>query len=183
MRYKKKVLLKDGTECLLRNVEASEADKAYRNFVLTHGETDFLLTYPDENSITIEQERDFLIEKEKSINEIEIGAFVNGHLVGTAGIEAVGSKDKVKHRADMGISIEKAYWRKGIGRALVEVCIECARQAGYRQLELSVVGTNLGAVALYKSVGFVEYGRNPKGFQSRYEGWQELILMRLELNE
>ena len=32
-----------------------------------------------------------------------------------------------------------------------------------------------------ESEGFVQYGRNPKGFRSRYSGWQELVLMRLEL--
>ncbi len=37
------------------------------------------------------------------------------------------------------------------------------------------------ALTLYRSVGFVEYGRNPKGFRSRVSGWQELVLMRLEL--
>ena len=37
------------------------------------------------------------------------------------------------------------------------------------------------ALALYRSVGFEEYGRNPKGFRSRVSGWQELVLMRLEL--
>jgi L-amino acid N-acyltransferase YncA len=37
------------------------------------------------------------------------------------------------------------------------------------------------SVALYRSVGFEEYGRNPKGFRSRVSGWQELVLMRLEL--
>ena len=30
--------------------------------------------------------------------------------------------------------------------------------------------------------GTVEYGRNPKGFRSQFSGWQELVLMRLELN-
>ena len=60
-------------------------------------------------------------------------------------------------------------------------CIECAKEAGYAQLELEVVAENRSALALYKSVGFVEYGRNPKGFRSRLTGWQELILMRLEL--
>ena len=33
---------------------------------------------------------------------------------------------------------------------------------------------------LYRSVGFVEYGINPKGFRSRLAGWQELVLLRLE---
>ena len=39
------------------------------------------------------------------------------------------------------------------------------------------------AISLYRSVGFTECGRNPKGFRSRVTGWQELVLMRLELQE
>ena len=77
--------------------------------------------------------------------------------------------------------MDKEYWGLGIGRALTEGCIECARAAGYVQLELEAVAENKYALALYKSVGFQEYGRNPKGFRSRLSGWQELVLMRLEL--
>ena len=64
----------------------------------------------------------------------------------------------------------------------MEACIQCAKKAGYAQLELNAVAANQRAVALYKSVGFVEYGRNPRGFRSRRTGWQELVLMRLELD-
>lgn len=42
---------------------------------------------------------------------------------------------------------------------------------------------NERAVALYKSEGFEEYGRNPKGFLSRYSGFQELVYMRLDLQK
>ena len=77
--------------------------------------------------------------------------------------------------------MDKAYWGLGIGRALTEACIECAGAAGYVQLELEAVAENKSALALYRSVGFQEYGRNPKGFRSRLTGWQELVLMRLEL--
>lgn len=40
---------------------------------------------------------------------------------------------------------------------------------------------NAGAISLYQKMGFVEYGRNPRGFISRFRGWQELVSMRLEL--
>ena len=62
-----------------------------------------------------------------------------------------------------------------------EVCIQCAKDAGYLQLELDVVADNERAVSMYKKAGFVEYGRNPKGFRSRITGFQELVSMRLEL--
>ena len=68
-------------------------------------------------------------------------------------------------------------------RSLVEACVECARAAGYVQLELEVVADNERALSLYRSEGFVEYGRNPRGYRSRQSGWQELVLMRLELAE
>ena len=77
--------------------------------------------------------------------------------------------------------MDKAYWGLGIGRALTEACIECAKKAGYDQLELEVVAENKSALALYESVGFVEYGINPKGFRSRFTGWQEVVLMRLDM--
>ena len=48
-------------------------------------------------------------------------------------------------------------------------------------MELDVVAENMSAVGLYESVGFVEYGRNPKGFRSRFIGWQEVVLMRLDM--
>ena len=48
-------------------------------------------------------------------------------------------------------------------------------------MELEVVAENKSALALYESVGFVEYGINPKGFRSRFTGWQEVVLMRLEM--
>ena len=54
--------------------------------------------------------------------------------------------------------------------------------AGYAQLELEVTAENKRAIELYKSEGFVEFGRNPKGFRSRESGWQELVLMRRELS-
>ena len=102
-------------------------------------------------------------------------------MAGTAGIDAIGAQYKVAHRAEFGISILKEYWGLGIGRALMEACIQCARTAGYAQLELDVVAENTRAISMYQTAGFVEYGRNPKGFRSRNAGYQELIFMRLEL--
>ena len=133
-------------------------------------------------TFTVEQEAKYLQAKTASSSEIELVAEVDGRIVGQAGIEALGRADKVKHRADFGISIDEAYWGLGIGRALTRACTELARQAGYLQLELQAVADNARALALSESEGFVEYGRNPRGFRSRYAGWQELVYMRLELD-
>ena len=182
MKYNKTIRLKDGRNCILRNGTEQDGKTMLDIFVLTHEQTDYLLTGPEESSMTAEQEAQFLKDKTESRNGIELLAEVDGAVVGSAGIGSVGMKEKLKHRAEFGISVDKAYWGLGIGRALTDACIECARTAGYVQLELEVVAENKTALALYESVGFMEYGRNPKGFRSRLTGWQELVLMRLDLN-
>lgn len=167
--------------CHLRNGTERDGQAVFENSQLTHRETDYLLSYPDEYTFDATQEGQLLKESTESENEIDILAIVDGMVVGTAGIKAAGKKYKVKHRAEFGISVAKEFWGLGIGRALMDACIECVRNAGYVQLELKVVAENVRAVSMYKSAGFVEYGRNPKGFNSRTAGFQEVIYMRLEL--
>ena len=181
MTYDQTITLKNGKKARLRNGVAADGAAVFENFNLTHAETDYLLSYPEENSFDPEQEARFLEEKTQSPNEIEIVALVDGTVAGTAGIEAIGKKYKVRHRAEFGISVLREYWGLGLGRALTKACIDCARAAGYVQLELNAVAENQRALALYRDMGFVEYGRNPKGFLSRTAGYQELVYMRLEL--
>ena len=85
MKYYKIILLKNGTECCLRNGTESDGQLVLDNFNLTHEQTDYLLSYPDENSFDVVQESRFLKEKSESDNEIEILAVVNNDVVGTAG--------------------------------------------------------------------------------------------------
>ena len=181
MRHAETVLLTGGVELLVRNAVASDA-RALRDIMQrTHAETDYLLSYPDEQSVDDEQEACSLEEAERSDNEVELVAVVDGKIVGSAGVAAVGGRRKVLHRARFGISILKEHWQMGIGRVLVESCIDCARRAGYTQLELEVVAGNERAVSLYRRAGFEEYGRNPRGYRSASSGYQELVHMRLEL--
>ena len=183
MRYNRKVILKDGRPCVIRNATEQDAEQVLDTFIRTHAQTEFLTTYPDETRFTVEQEREYLKKKTESTREAELVAEVDGTIAGTAGIDLIRAADKTKHRASFGISIDEAWWGLGIGRALTEGCIECAKGAGYLQLELEAVAANERAVSLYRRAGFTEFGRNPKGFRTRDGRWQELVLMRLELDK
>ncbi len=181
MRYAKTVLLKSGVELIVRNAVVSDARAVCDIMQRTHAETDYLLSYPDEQSVDDEQEARSLAETERSDNEVELVAVVDGRIVGSAGVTAVGGRRKLAHRARFGISVLKDYWGMGIGRVVMEASIDCARRAGYTQLELDVVAGNERAVSLYRRAGFEEYGRNPRGYRSVSSGYQELVHMRLEL--
>ena len=181
MRYVETVVLKNGVELLVRNAVASDA-RAVRDIMQrTHAETDYLLSYPDEQSVDDEQEAHSLAETERSDNEVEFVAILDGRIVGSAGVTAVGGRRKLAHRARFGISVLTEHWGMGIGRVLMESCIDSARRAGYTQLELEVVAGNERALSLYRRAGFEEYGRNPQGYRSAAAGYQELVHMRLEL--
>ena len=56
MKYSKRTIAKNGKELYLRNGEASDGAVVLENFLQTHAETDYLLSYPDENQMDAEQE-------------------------------------------------------------------------------------------------------------------------------
>lgn len=181
MKYRNEITIKNGQKCIIRNGTFEDGPEVSTFFTTTHGETDYLLSYPEESTRDDEKQSNYLKETTESDREIELLAIVDGKVVGMAGFNAIGSKYKVRHRTEFGITVSKNYWGQGIGKAIMNTCIECAKEAGYIQLELDVVADNTRAIELYKKLGFIEFGRNPKGFQSKYSGFQELVYMRLEL--
>ena len=181
MQYYERIQLKDGRMCVLRHAEPTDAEAFLAYFRTAHGETEYLTTYPDEAMHSAEEMAEKFAAKIDSPKDIEICAFVDGVLVGSAGNTIVSTREKVRHRAEFGISIVRDYWGLGIGSALTSAAIACARQAGFVQLELDVVADNTWAIALYEKYGFTEYGRNPLGFRTREGKWQELSYMRLVL--
>jgi ribosomal protein S18 acetylase RimI-like enzyme len=54
--------------------------------------------------------------------------------------------------------VKKAYWHKGIGKKMMQACIDWCKEKGVEQLELDVVTENERAIALYQSLGFQIYG-------------------------
>ena len=181
MNYLQTITLKDGRTCILRNGTQGDGQAALDNFNLTHRQTEFLLSYPNEKGFSVEDEDRFLKEKTESEDEIELLAVLDGNVIGMAGIECIGRREKVRHRANVGISIDSAFWGLGLGKALMAACIECAKKAGYKQLELDVFEQNERAIGLYKSLGFVPFGINPKAILDREGKYQAMVLMRLEL--
>ena len=86
MQYHKTITLKDGRTCVLRSGTEQDGQALLDVFILTHSQTEFLIDYPDEITMTVEQETQYLKEKNESENEIELLAEVDGNVIGSAGI-------------------------------------------------------------------------------------------------
>ena len=70
---------------------------------------------------------------------------------------------KASHRALIGgVYTTPTLRRQGFARALLDYMIDLAKQwAGLRYLALSVSADSAGAIALYESLGFVQWGTEP----------------------
>jgi RimJ/RimL family protein N-acetyltransferase len=66
---------------------------------------------------------------------------------------------------DIALAVARDWRGRGVGTALFETTIACAREHGFHKLSLSVFAHNTAAVALYRKIGFVEEGRRVKLFR------------------
>ena len=71
MKYFKTVTMKDGGTCSIRNGMQQDAQGVWDNFVLTHGETEYQTTCPEEVTFTLEQEEAYLKQREESDRDAE----------------------------------------------------------------------------------------------------------------
>lgn len=177
----KKVKLNNGRECVLRSPVTEDAEKLIMHLKQISLETDFLTRYPEEISITLEAEEKFIKKLNKSLNNVMILAFINDKLVGSAGIDPIGDKIRMLHRATFGIAIIKEAWNLGVGTALITEILDCARKISYEQIELEVITQNQRAINLYERFGFEIYGTrgNALKFKDGTYSSEYLMMKRL----
>lgn len=71
---------------------------------------------------------------------------------------------------------------RGVGRLLGEHVVAWHREQGFEAIQFNaVVETNLGAVRLWRSLGFEVIGTVPRAFRSRAHGQVGLHVMHLDL--
>jgi len=69
---------------------------------------------------------------------------------------------------------------RGVGRQMLMLLLERSSQAGMQDVFLEVRPTNLHAIALYQSVGFVEVGRR-RGYYQAVEGREDALVLKLSI--
>ena len=159
------ILLKDGMEVTIRSVEPEDAPLMLQYMKIMLTETPFLLRTAEEFDYTPEEEGRILVNRKDDPRSLMLVVEVGGQIIASADICSHGAKSRVLHRGELGISVRKAYWQKGIGSALMERLIAFAAQCGYEQVELTVASKNKRALGLYHKYGFTVYGTRPHGMK------------------
>jgi RimJ/RimL family protein N-acetyltransferase len=85
------------------------------------------------------------------------------------------------HVADLGLMVDAAHRRQGIGSALLEQAVEWVRGAGVEKIELHVFPHNEAAIRLYERFGFEREGIRRRHYRRRNERL-DAVLMALHVS-
>lgn len=127
------------------------------------GETDNLTFGAEGLPITVESERDYIVGLENSCDNIMLVAKDNGKIVANASLNRM--PRRMSHRGEVGISVIKGYWNKGLGSQLLNKIIDFAKENAFDIIDLQVRTDNLAAVHLYEKFGFKKIGAFPAFFK------------------
>lgn len=86
------------------------------------------------------------------------------------------------HICNASYAVDKTMRGKHIGEYLVKDCMKKARELDFKILQFNaVVSTNIGALKLYKKLGFTQLGTIPNGFLMNDGSYQDIIPHYIEL--
>jgi L-phenylalanine/L-methionine N-acetyltransferase len=103
------------------------------------------------------------LERIKQVDErgCKLVAVADGRIVGAAGLYVSHGALRRLHSRELGIGITREWQGRGVGRQLIARLLDWADNwAGVLRVELTVHADNDRAIALYRSMGFVEEGRH-----------------------
>lgn len=176
----KRVALRDGRQVVLRSPEKADAEELLKYLKETAGETEFLIRYPEEVTMTKEQEEKYIENQRASAQDMTILAFVDGKHAGNCGI-GVSAKRKTRHFATLGIALRKEFWGMGLGTILMQEAIAQAREMGLHHIELEVFAPNVRAIALYEKMGFRIVATRPYAAMTKDGSFMDEHIMQLLL--
>lgn len=137
----------------------------------------FLSSAEDEDLLPIER----FAARLTGADRATFGAFVDGRLVGTAAAYQDRDRGKARHKAWLAaVYVAPEARGRGVGRAVSAAAVERARGwDGIEQVHLGVAVPNEAAIRLYRSLGFVEYGREPRAIKlpDRYVDEYLMVLL------
>lgn len=130
--------------------------------------------------ISIEEERDYIASLLDSTSSVMYVAKRGREIVGSASFSGM-SRERLKHRGELAVSVKRAEWGKGIGSMLLDRIIDFAKNIAQAEIiSLEVRSDNVRAIKLYEKYGFQKIGSFP-GFLKINGEYVDFDLMNLYL--
>lgn len=162
----------------IREASAEDAEQIIAYTKIVGGESENLSFGEDGLPITMEQEADFLRQVHEDKTSIHLIACEEDEIIGNASLS--GMPRRMAHRAEVGLSVKRKYWNKGVGSALMKELIRYAKENGIEILNLEVRSDNISAIHVYEKFGFKHIGTSPAYFKID-DTYVDFTLMYLDL--
>ena len=132
-----------------------------------------------EFTLTTAEEQKILADSVLSENSVYLLAETDGRIIGVAICNGRNRK-AARHMTILGISVDRSWRGKGIGRQLMAKVIERARSTGVvSRIELFVFARNKRAIHLYQEFGFEIEGCRRKAIFKDGEYLDDLVMALL----
>ncbi len=145
------------TNIIIRQVKISDAEDLQRNI------------YSRDSLCQVEKIINKSLEKAKRGTAVHLVAEINSEVVGNMKVEFCQNVLE-EHRGELfDVVVDQNHQKKGIARLLFDECKKLCFEKGLLILETSARG-GTSAETVYKRLGFIKYGKLPRGLR---EPWDE----------
>lgn len=145
----------------IRKATPDDAEEFLRYLKQIGSESDNLTFGAEGMPFTVEQERKFLGSLENSDSCVIFCAVDGDKIIGDISCDR-NPRERLRHRGNIGITVLKDFWHKGIGSELLKTTIEYAKnEMKLEVLTLDVRCDNVNAIHLYEKFGFRITGTLP----------------------
>ncbi len=148
----------------------------FRRYMLAEAPWAFGATPEDDIALDLAYLESALAESENAIFAVE-APNGSGELAAVAGILRR-KNPKFAHRARLwGVFVDRQYRGRGMGRVVVSAAIAFAKSwNGVAYIDLGVSANAPEALALYQSLGFIQWGREPETTQYHDMRYDEIFM-------
>jgi ribosomal protein S18 acetylase RimI-like enzyme len=178
----REIFLEDNRHCLLRDLRSDDLDglqdleRDTAKDALLQGED------PDPEPLPLHLRKIWIEDVLESETRLALVAEVDGVVAGMLEFQSLEKPRLSRHVGRFYISLREDVRGMGIGRALMELMLDWARnQPQLEKISLTVLSTNEPAIGLYRSLGFHEEGRKLKEFRMPDGTYADDVLMFREV--
>ncbi|MDL2253563.1 GNAT family N-acetyltransferase [Ruminococcaceae bacterium OttesenSCG-928-I18] len=173
-------VLKDGKVLSIDRAWPAEALAMIEYLETVTGETEMLAAGQGEMGLTLQGEEAYIEGMAEADNSALLRGMVEGEIVSVASLDG-GGRPRIRHTAELGISVRKAFWGLGVGDAMMAALLDDAEECGVlHSIYLGVRADNRTAFKLYQKHGFRACGLR-RDYLHIGSAYQDELLMELLL--
>ncbi len=170
-------------EIWIRSAEPEDAKGVIRYTKDQQDRFEYMISRSWEVNLDVKYEKEYIEAHTQGQNAVMILALHGERVVGLTNFIG-GMKQRISHDGEVGISVASDYQGAGIGRCMMEAFLSWASEnPTLKRVTLHVMGNNLRAIALYRSLGFVVEGRRRGAVVFETGRVEDLIMMGLILEK